>query len=248
MTHTNLSRRNLLKIGALTMAAMAFPLATETQAAPAATSGGGPFKLPPLPYPANALEPVIGKKTMQIHHGKHHQAYIDKLNKALEAHPDYQKWPVEELLKKLEELPESLRKDVRNQGGGHHNHTLFWESMAPPKTAKASKLSKELEDAIVTEFGSFDKFKTAFQDAGGSVFGSGWVWLAADPKTGKVAVKSTANQDSVLSAGWVPLLGNDVWEHAYYLNYQNRRADYLKAWWDVVNWNVVAERYAKVKA
>ena len=218
------------------------------QSRAATAASGGPFKLPPLPYPANALAPVIGEKTMQIHHGKHHQAYIDKLNKALDAHPDYRSWPIEELLKKIEELPESLRKDVRNQGGGHHNHTLFWESMAPPKKAKSSKLSKELETALLKEFESMDKFKASFQEAGAGVFGSGWVWLAADPKTGKVAIKTTPNQDSLLSAGWVPLLGNDVWEHAYYLNYQNRRPDYLKAWWEVVDWNVVSNRHAKIKA
>lgn len=236
-------------MGAVALAALAFPMTMESHAAPAASSStGGPFKLPPLPYPAQALEPVIGRKTMEIHHGKHHQAYIDKLNSALAAHPDYQKWPLEELLRKLEELPESLRKDVRNQGGGHHNHLLFWESMAPPERAKKSQLSQPLKDAITSEFGSLDKFKNDFQAAGGAVFGSGWVWLGADPKNGKVAVKSTANQDSLLFSGWVPLLGNDVWEHAYYLNYQNRRADYLKAWWEVVNWDTVSERYAKLKA
>ena len=220
----------------------------ESQAAPAATAGqGGPYQLPPLPYPAEALEPVIGKETMLIHHGKHHQAYIDKLNKALEAHPDFKSWPLEELLTKVKALPKTLSKDVRNQGGGHHNHTLFWESMAPPSKASSTKLSKELEAVLLKQFSSVEKFRTAFQEAGAGVFGSGWVWLAAEAGTGKLAIKTTKNQDSLLSDGWIPLLGNDVWEHAYYLNYQNRRPDYLKAWWDVVNWDVVSDRYAKVK-
>lgn len=243
MLDLQLSRRDTLKLGALTLAAMAFPLASPSQAATA------PFSLPPLPYPADALAPVIGEETMNIHHGKHHKAYVDKLNSALEGQAQYQSWSVEELLAKIDALPEAIRKDIRNQGGGHHNHTLFWESMAPPDKAKQSKADAALGKAIEEAFGSLEEFKTKFQAAGGSLFGSGWVWLAADPKTGKLSIKTTPNQDSLLmTKEGIPLLGNDVWEHAYYLNYQNRRPDYLKAWWDVVNWDVVSQRYAKARA
>lgn len=228
-------------MGALTFATLAFPLARESRAA------SGPFTLPPLPYPTDALSPVIGEKTMKIHHGKHHQAYVDKLNKALEGHKEYQSWPLESLLRKLDQLPEAIRKDVRNQGGGHANHSLFWETMAPPAQARKSQADSELAQAIEREFGSLETFKTRFQDAGAGVFGSGWVWLAADPKTRKLAIRTTPNQDSLLLSGNdVPLLGNDVWEHSYYLDYQNRRAEYLKAWWDVVNWDKVSQRYASL--
>ena len=229
-------------MGALSLAALAFPLAGESRAATT------PFELPPLPYPSKALQPIIGEETMTIHHGKHHQGYVDKLNKALEGQAEYQSWPVEELLRKLDQLPEAIRKDVRNNGGGHHNHSMFWESMLPPDKAKASKADAKLAEAIQRDFGSLEDFKARFQDAGAGVFGSGWVWLAGDPSTGKLAIRTTPNQDSLLLSGNdVPLLGNDVWEHAYYLNYQNRRADYLKAWWEVVNWNKVSERYSKLK-
>lgn len=239
MLNFKISRRNALKLGALTLATMALPLASKAQAAT-----GAPFTLPELPYPTDALEPVIGEQTMKIHHGKHHKAYVDNLNRALEGKAPYQSWSLEDLLRKLEQLPEDIRKPVRNHGGGHHNHTLFWESMTPPEKAKASKPDAHLTKALNRDFGSLEEFKSKFQTAGAGVFGSGWVWLAADPKTGKLSIETTANQDSLLMSGnLVPLLGNDVWEHAYYLNYQNRRPDYLKTWWDVVNWDVVSKRY-----
>lgn len=241
MLNLKISRREALKLGAFTFAAMAFPFATESRAA-----AGGPFTLPPLPYLANALQPIIGEETMKIHHGKHHKAYVDKLNKALEGHAEYQAWSIEELLRKSDQLPEAIRKDVRNQGGGHHNHTMFWETMIAPDKAKATKASAKLAEAINRDFGSMEKFQAAFQDAGAGVFGSGWVWLAMDPKTGKLAIRTTQNQDSLLFSGNdVPLLGNDCWEHAYYLNYQNKRPEYLKAWWGVVNWDKVSERHAR---
>lgn len=239
MFNLRLSRREALKLGALTFATMAFPLARQSRAAT------GPFTLPPLPYPYDSMQPIIGEETMRIHHDKHHQAYVDKLNKALEGHPKLQTWSVEDLLTKLDQLPEAIRKDVRNQGGGHLNHTMFWESMIAPEKAKDTKTDAALGAAIERDFESMDNFKTRFQEAGAGVFGSGWVWLASDPKSKKLAIRTTANQDSLLLSGTeVPLLGNDCWEHAYYLNYQNRRADYLKAWWGVVNWDKVSQRYA----
>jgi Fe-Mn family superoxide dismutase len=241
MLNMKLSRRDTLKLGALTLATLAFPMARQSRAA-----ANGPFTLPPLPYPTDALAPVIGEKTMTIHHGKHHQAYVDKLNQALASHPDLQSWSLEELLTRLEELPEALRKDVRNQGGGHANHSMFWESMLPPEQAKKTGPDARLAQAIERDFGSLDTFKTRFQEAGAGVFGSGWVWLAADPD-GKLVVRTTPNQDSLLISGKdVPLLGNDCWEHSYYLDYQNRRPEYLKAWWDVVNWDRVSQRFAEI--
>jgi Fe-Mn family superoxide dismutase len=194
------------------------------------------------------MQPIIGQETMKIHHGKHHQAYVDKLNKALEGQTQYQSWSVEELLRKLDQLPEAIRKDVRNQGGGHLNHSMFWESMLPPDKAKDTKADAKLAEAISRDFGSLEDFKKKFQDAGAGVFGSGWVWLASDSSTGKLAIRTTPNQDSLLLSGNdVPLLGNDLWEHAYYLNYQNRRPDYLAAWWGVVNWDKVSQRYAQAR-
>ena len=241
MLDLQISRRNVFKLGAFTLAALAFPMASESRAATA-----GPFTLPPLPYPADSLAPIIGEETMKIHHGKHHQAYVDKLNKALDGQTKFQSWSVEDLIRKLEQLPEAIRKDVRNQGGGHLNHSMFWESMLPPEKAKATKADAKLAEAIARDFGSLDEFKTKFQDSGASVFGSGWVWLATDPKTGKLAIRTTPNQDSLLlsSENGIPILGSDLWEHAYYLNYQNRRPEYLKAWWGVVNWDKVSQRYA----
>jgi Fe-Mn family superoxide dismutase len=239
MLDLKLSRREALKLGAMTFATLAFPMARGARAATAT-----PFTLPPLPYPTDALKPIIGEETMQLHHGKHHQAYINKLNAALAKYPDYQSWPLEDLLRKIDKLPQPLRKDVRNQGGGHLNHSMFWESMLPPEKSKETAPSAKLAEAISRDFGSLDDFKSKFQTAGGGVFGSGWVWLAKDGKTGKLAIRTTANQDSLLLNGNdIPLLGNDVWEHAYYLDYRNKRADYLKAWWGVVNWDKVSQRY-----
>ncbi|HEV8600623.1 MAG TPA: superoxide dismutase [Gemmatimonadales bacterium] len=198
-----------------------------------------PFTLPPLPFEYNALEPHIDEQTMRIHHGKHHQTYVTNLNAALENQPELQQLSVEALLQDLNKVPEAVRTAVRNNGGGHHNHTLFWEWMKPGG-AKAPEggLSKELDAG----FGGLAGFKEQFQKAGLGRFGSGWAWLVRQ-KSGKLAIVSTPNQDSPLMDGEHPVLGCDVWEHAYYLKYQNRRADYLSAWWNVVNWSVVADRY-----
>ncbi len=198
------------------------------------------FELPALPYGFDALEPHIDAKTMEIHHDKHHQAYVDKLNAAVEG-TDVADKSIEELIAGLAALPADIQAPVRNHGGGHINHSLFWESMsADGGGAPSGDLAAAIDDA----FGSFDAFKEAFEAAGVGQFGSGWSWLVADG--GKLAVVSTANQDSPLTDGKRPLLGNDVWEHAYYLNYQNRRPDYLKAWWNTVNWDVVSARFAAV--
>jgi Fe-Mn family superoxide dismutase len=197
------------------------------------------FTLPPLPYDYAVLEPHIDEQTMRIHHDKHHAAYVNNLNAALESQPALQSKPIDALIADLASLPESIRTAVRNNGGGHYNHTLFWDLMAPGG-AKAPQ--GKLADAINASFGGFDGFKEQFAKAGLGRFGSGWAWLsrAAD---GKLVLESTANQDCPLSEGRHPILGCDVWEHAYYLHYQNRRADYLAAWWNVVNWTVVGSRY-----
>jgi Fe-Mn family superoxide dismutase len=196
------------------------------------------FEVPALPYAYDALEPHIDETTMQIHHDKHHQAYVDKLNAAVEG-TDAANSSIEELIAGLSALPAEIQGPVRNNGGGHLNHSLFWESMSPDGGgAPDGDLAAAIDDA----FGSFDAFKEAFEAAGVGQFGSGWAWLVADGDG--VGVVSTANQDSPLTDGKTPLLGNDVWEHAYYLNYQNRRPDYLKAWWNTVDWSVVAARYA----
>lgn len=196
------------------------------------------FEVPTLPYAYDALEPHIDETTMQIHHDKHHQAYVDKLNAAVDG-TDAANSSIEELIAGLSALPAEIQGPVRNNGGGHLNHSLFWESMSPDGGgAPDGELAAAIDDA----FGSFDSFKDAFEAAGVGQFGSGWAWLVADGDG--VAVVSTPNQDSPLTDGKTPLLGNDVWEHAYYLNYQNRRPDYLKAWWNTVDWSVVAARYA----
>ena len=199
------------------------------------------FTLAPLPYPYDALAPVIDERTMQIHHGKHHQAYVDNLNKAIAAAPALSGLSLEALLAQISKSGDV----VRNNGGGHWNHTFFWESMTRPGQGGAP--STELLAAITRDFGSLDQFKAAFRAAGLGRFGSGWVWLIVDAN-GKLKVVSTPNQDNplmdVASERGTPLLGNDVWEHAYYLKYQNRRADYLDAWWQVVDWNLISKRYA----
>ena len=198
------------------------------------------FVLPPLPYDYSALEPYIDAETMHLHHDKHHAAYVNNLNAALKDHP-FTDLSANEVVRRLNEVPESVRTAVRNNGGGHANHTLFWELMTPG----GSKVpTGALAQAINTTFGSFDAFKAAFNDAGVKRFGSGWAWLILD-KSGKLAITSTANQDNPLTDGNFPVLGNDVWEHAYYLKYQNRRPDYLAAWWNVVNWDIVAKRYSQ---
>ncbi|MXX67934.1 MAG: superoxide dismutase [Gemmatimonadales bacterium] len=196
--------------------------------------------LPDLPYAHDALEPTIDARTMEIHHGKHHQVYVNMLNGALKGHDDLASLSLEALLRGIDNVPESIRGAVRNHGGGHSNHSLFWTSMSPDGGGGPSG---DLAAAIEGACGSFDDFKAAFQQAGLTRFGSGWAWLVAG-SGGKLSVYSTANQDSPLMRGDTPLLGVDVWEHAYYLNYQNRRADYLAAFWDVVDWAAVAARYA----
>jgi len=195
-------------------------------------------ELPKLSYAYDALEPHIDARTMEIHHTKHHQAYINNLNAALEKAPDLKQKSLEELLRGIQQVPEGIRPAVRNHGGGHANHTLFWLVMAPKAGGQPSG---RLGEGIVKTFGGFDAFKDQFNAAAAGRFGSGWAWLIV--KDGKLAVESTANQDSPLMDGKTPILGLDVWEHAYYLKYQNRRPDYVAAWWNVVNWDEVARRF-----
>jgi superoxide dismutase, Fe-Mn family len=200
-----------------------------------------PYELPELPYAYDALEPTIDAQTMQIHHGKHHQAYVDNLNKALDG-TEWDGRPIEQVLALLDELPEDKRAAVRNNGGGHANHSLFWKTMTP---GGGGDPEGALADAVNDTFGDADQLKAAINDAGVKRFGSGWSWLVWDG-TG-LAVVSTPNQDSPLMTDHVPLLGVDVWEHAYYLKYQNRRPDYLAAWWDVVDWAEVGRRYDEAR-
>ena len=200
------------------------------------------FELPPLPYDYAALEPSIDEQTMRIHHDKHHGTYVNNLNAALENQPNLQGKSIEELLRDINSVPENIRTAVRNNGGGHANHTMFWEIMAPNAGGQPSGA---LAEAINSSFGGFDAFKEQFTKAATTRFGSGWVWLLADG--GRLEITSTANQDSPLMEGRVPILGLDVWEHAYYLKYQNRRPEYINAWWNVVNWNAVAERFNRAR-
>jgi Fe-Mn family superoxide dismutase len=199
------------------------------------------YSLPPLPYANNALEPYIDARTMEIHHTKHHQAYINNVNGAI-AGTELEKLPVEKLISDLSKVPEDKRTAVRNNGGGHANHTLFWTIMGP---GAGGKPNGELAQAIDSTFGGFDAFKEQFGKAAAGRFGSGWAWLSLSG--GKLQIESTPNQDSPLMEGRTPILGLDVWEHAYYLNYQNRRPDYIAAFWNVVNWNEVARRFAEGK-
>jgi Fe-Mn family superoxide dismutase len=198
------------------------------------------FTLPPLPYPTDALEPHIDKQTMEIHHGKHHNAYVTNLNAALEKHPELQPKSVEDLIRNISTVPEDIRTAVRNNGGGHANHSMFWEIMAP-KAGGAP--TGAIADAINSSFGSFDKFKEEFKKAGVGRFGSGWAWVVDNG--GKLVIESTPNQDSPLMDGKRPVFGVDVWEHAYYLKYQNRRPDYLDAVWNVLNWAEINKRLQK---
>jgi Fe-Mn family superoxide dismutase len=196
------------------------------------------YEVPPLPYDYAALEPTIDEETMHLHHDKHHQAYVDRANGALEG-TEWADKPIAEVIANLDALPDDKRGVVRNHGGGHLNHSLFWESMSPDGGGEPSGA---LGDAINDAFGSFDAFKEQFEAAGVNQFGSGWAWLVVDG--GALKITSSANQDNPITGGATPLVGNDVWEHAYYLKYNNRRPEYLKAWWNVVNWDTVAERYA----
>lgn len=195
------------------------------------------FLLPELKYAYNALEPYIDEDTMRIHHTKHHQAYLDNLNKALDG-TGYADWSIEEIIRNLNELPETIRSVVRNNGGGHYNHSLFWDIMGPDSQGKPDgKLAEKINET----FGSFESFREQFENAGKTQFGSGWAWLTV--RDGKLNVEKMSNQDSPLTSGGIPVLGVDVWEHAYYLKYKNRRPDYLKNWWSVVNWDEAGKRY-----
>jgi Fe-Mn family superoxide dismutase len=204
-----------------------------------------PYELPALPYEHGALEPHIDTATMQIHHGKHHQAYVTNLNAAIEKHPDLFKLSVDDLVAKLSTVPEDIRGAVRNNGGGHSNHTIFWTIMKPTADGAGGAPTGEIGAQIQKDFGSFDDFKKAFGESGVKQFGSGWAWVVFEG--GKLKITSTPNQDSPLTSGLYPILGNDVWEHAYYLKYNNRRPDYLAAWWNVVNWDEINKRFATAK-
>jgi Fe-Mn family superoxide dismutase len=226
-----MNRRFFLQVTAVLIAGNRF-----IQEAPVA------HELPKLPYAFDALEPYIDAKTMEIHHGKHHAAYVANLNKALEAHPDLVRQPLEQLIAGIDKLPEAIRTAVRNNGGGHWNHSLFWQLM---KKGGGGEPKGSLADAIKKDFGSFGDFKSKFAAAAMGRFGSGWAWLIFD--AGKLVIDSTPNQDNPIMSGKRPVLGLDVWEHAYYLKYQNRRADYIEAWWNVVNWEQVAAQYEAAK-
>jgi superoxide dismutase, Fe-Mn family len=201
------------------------------------------YTLPPLPYDYGALEPHIDAKTMEIHHTKHHQTYVTNLNNALKDHPQHQGRPVEELIARLDALPEGIRTAVRNNGGGHANHSFFWQIMKP---GGGGEPAGALAAAIGSDLGGFPAFKDAFTKAALGRFGSGWAWLIVG-KDGKLAVTSTANQDNPIMEGVKPVLGLDVWEHAYYLKYQNRRADYIAAWWNTLNWDEIGRRFGSAK-
>jgi len=230
-------RREFVRQASLGAAALALSPWAVRAAEPAG------FTLPKLPYAPDALEPYIDKMTMEIHHGRHHKAYVDNANKALESDPALAAKPVEQLLREINQAPEKIRTALRNNAGGHANHTLFWEIMGQ---GAGGKPSGPLGDDLAKTFGDFAAFQAKIKEAALGRFGSGWSWLVlAD---GKLQVLSTPNQDSPLMEGQSPLLGIDVWEHAYYLKYQNKRADYVDAWWNVVNWSAVGERYAKAKA
>jgi len=243
-----MTRREALKTTALAAAcATVLPSATAQPAAPVtmpAPAAGGPFTLPPLSYLYDALEPHIDAQTMRIHHDKHHQAYVTNLNAAVAGNADLEKKSVEDLLKDLTALPEAVRAKIQNNGGGHYNHSLFWQMMAK---GAGGEPKGELAAAIDKKFKDFAGFKTELTTAATGRFGSGWAWLVLGPDK-QLAIESTANQDSPISAGKNVLLGIDVWEHAYYLKYQNLRADYIKAWFNVVNWDFVADRYGKLMA
>jgi len=239
-----MTRRHALKTTALTSLALATASTVSivnAQPAPGSTAtpaAGGAFTLPPLPYSFDALEPHIDAQTMQIHHDKHHAAYVANLNKAVDEFPELGKMPIEDLLKDLTAVPEKVRTAVRNQGGGHYNHSIFWQMM---KKNGGGEPSAELAKAIDKKFGSFSAFKDQFTKAALGQFGSGWAWLVLDGS--ELTIESGPNQDSPIRVGQRPLLGLDVWEHAYYLKYQNRRPDYITAWFNVINWDYVAQRF-----
>jgi len=248
MKNPSVTRRQAIKTAVLATVAVAvagrFLGADILQAAPVATSKSGdapsgPFKLPPLGYAFDALEPHIDAQTMRIHHDKHHAAYIQNLNKAVAGHPDLAKKSVEDLIRDLNLIPEAIRAAVRNHGGGHANHSLFWQTL---KKGSGEQPKGELAGAIDKKFGSFSMFQEYFTRAALGVFGSGWTWLSLNPRN-ELLIESTPNQDSPLSVDNTPLFGIDVWEHAYYLKHQNRRADYIAAFYNIINWDFVSERY-----
>jgi Fe-Mn family superoxide dismutase len=232
------SRRLFLQQAGVTACVAAAGMSALRQTAFAQAAPVG-FTLPPLPYAYDALEPSIDEQTMKIHHDKHHQTYITNLNTALQTHPELQGKSIESLLKGLDTLPEDVKVAVRNQGGGHFNHTMFWNIMGP---GKGGEPTGELAQAITAAFGSFSNFKEAFTKAAIGRFGSGWAWLSVDGNK-KLVLENLPNQDCPLSIGKTPILGLDVWEHAYYLKYKNVRPDYVKAWWTVVNWDAVSKNY-----
>lgn len=229
----------LLGAGVSTLALDSSALAQNTPTGSPDKTGA--IQLPPLPYPYEALEPHIDAATMRFHHDKHHAAYVKNLNAALDKHPELKNKSVEQLLRDLNSVPEDIRTTVRNNGGGHVNHSMFWRIMKPKGGGEPTGA---IASGIKQNFGSFAAFKKQFNEAGGARFGSGWVWLVRT-QDGKLAITTTPNQDSPLSEGNYPIMGNDVWEHAYYLKYQNRRADYLDAWWNVLNWDEINQRLAQ---
>jgi Fe-Mn family superoxide dismutase len=235
-----LTRRQLLQAAGAGAAALALPAGLIRAAE------GDPFTLPKLPYAYDALEPKIDAETMKIHHDKHHAAYVTNLNAALKDHPEIARKGIVAILRDIKMVPETIRQAVINNGGGHANHTMFWEIMAAPGKGGGGKPTGELAKAIDEKFKNFEEFQKTLSDLAAKRFGSGWAWLVVDGH-GKLDAISTANQDSPYMTGMKPLLGIDVWEHAYYLKYQNRRPEYIKAWWDVVNWSKVAERYNEAK-
>ena len=241
-----MTRRQAIKAGALAgaaLAAMPGAVAQTKSVTPAEAATGGPFTVPPLPYAYDALEPYIDARTMEIHHDKHHAAYVANLNKAVAEFPDLGKMSVEAMLQNLNAIPEKIRTAVRNNGGGHFNHSLFWQMLKKDGSGPAGALVGAIDSA----FGSFAAFKEGFSKAAVGQFGSGWAWLVIDGN-GKLSIEPTANQDSPISQGRQPLLGVDVWEHAYYLKYQNRRPEYVAAFFHVINWDFVAGRYEKAVA
>jgi Fe-Mn family superoxide dismutase len=235
-----LTRRRLVLGSAAVVAVAATPIHVRAQAAE------GPFKLEPLPYANDALAPHIDARTMEIHHGRHHAAYVANLNAAVKDHANVATLPLQEILARLNEMPEAIRTALRNNGGGHANHMMFWQIMGPPRP-ETSRPEGELAAAITRDLGGLEKMQNDFNAAGLRVFGSGWVFITVT-REGRLAIETKPNQDTPLMEGRRVLMGNDVWEHAYYLTYQNRRADYLKAWWNVVNWAEVGRRYAAAKA
>ncbi|MFC3123878.1 Fe-Mn family superoxide dismutase [Pseudoroseomonas globiformis] len=254
---TLLARRFVLAAGASAVTAGLFatpraeaqgsPAGAPNPTAPAGSpsaGGAGPYALPPLPYAANALEPHIDAATMELHHGRHHQAYVTALNNALKDHGQLAQMPLEQLLARLGEVPEAVRTTIRNNAGGHANHAMFWQIMGPG--GGAGSPDGELMQAINRDLGGLDKMKADFNGAGTRQFGSGWVFVTVD-REGKLAIAARPNQDTPLMDGQRVLMGNDVWEHAYYLKYNNRRPEYLTAWWNTVNWRAVAERYAAAR-